>query len=233
MRALCLLFLALYSGTLFSQKMLESHEWCSKKHTSFAPPIFNLEDGRSDSIDILRSDITINLLGLPQVKAQCNLTLTAKVPGVQAIRLDLQGLTVDSVLTPSGADLQFTHSGSALHIEFQQELLVNDPNSIHIYYHGIPPTDASVWGGYYNTIGYSFNLGVGFAADPHSYGRAWFPCFDNFVERCAFYVTILSPTGRRGYSNGKLTLEENMPGGVSHYWELEETIRSYLAFFAY
>ena len=232
MRAILYFAFLLAPVLSYSQKMLESHEWCSKKHTSLAPPIFNLEDGRSDSIDILRSDITINLLGLPQVKAQCNITLTAKVQGVQEIRLDLQGLTVDSVQTPSGADLQFTHSGSALHIEFQQELLVNNPNSIHIYYHGIPPTDASGWGGYYNTSGYSFNLGVGFAADPHSYGRAWFPCFDNFVERCAFYVTILSPTGRRGYSNGKLTLEENIPGGVAHYWELEEPIPSYLACFA-
>jgi hypothetical protein len=31
--------------------------------------------------------------------------------------------------------------------------------------------------------GYAFNLGVGFAADPHNFGRVWFPCFDNFVER--------------------------------------------------
>ncbi|GEM_PF-28201 len=228
-----LYFALLFAPTLsYSQKMLESEEWCRKKHTSFAPHSFNLEEGRSDSIDILRSDITLNLLGLPQVKAQCNTTLTAKVPGVQAIRLDLEGLTVDSVLTPSGTNLQFTHAGSSLHIEFLQELPVNDPSSIHVYYHGIPPTDASNWGGYYNTGGYTFNLGVGFAADPHSYGRAWFPCFDNFVERCAFGVTILSPSGRRGYSNGQLILDEVIPGGVMQSWELEEPIPSYLACFA-
>ncbi|MBK6997574.1 MAG: hypothetical protein IPH31_22775 [Lewinellaceae bacterium] len=64
MRAILYFAFLLAPVLSYSQKMLESHEWCSKS-TSLAPPIFNLEDGRSDSIDILRSDITINLLGLP------------------------------------------------------------------------------------------------------------------------------------------------------------------------
>ena len=212
--------------------MLESHEWCGHKHTAFTPKSFNLEDGRSDSIDIIRTNITLNLLNVPQIKAECQLVLWGKVGGINSIRLDLEGLTVDSVKKSGGPLLAFSQVGNSLLINFLQALPTNDQSFVSIFYHGIPPTDASGWGGYYNTGGYTFNLGVGFAADPHSFGRAWFPCFDNFVERCAFGITILSATGKLGYSNGQLTQEENIPGGVSRYWEIPDPIPAYLACFA-
>ncbi|MDO8365665.1 MAG: M1 family aminopeptidase [Saprospiraceae bacterium] len=216
----------------FGQKMLESHEWCGKKHTSLSPNTFNLEDGRSDSIDILRSNITISLMGLPLVTGICDLGFVSKVDGIDALRLDLQGLTVVSVQSEIGIELTFLQVGSALHIELPQPLSTNDTSLVKIFYEGVPPTDASGWGGYYNTSGYTFNLGVGFAADPHSFGRAWFPCFDNFVERCAFDITILSPEGRKGFANGHLYLETNFPGGIAHHWSIEEPIPAYLACFA-
>ena len=232
MRTILYFTLLLLPNLSFSQKMLESHEWCGHKHTFFAPNCFNLEDGRSDSIDIIRTNITLNLLGVPQIKAECQLVLQGKVGGVNAIRLDLEGLTVDSVKKSGDPQLAFSQVGNSLIINFSQALPTNDQSFVTIYYRGIPPTDASGWGGYYNTGGYTFNLGVGFAADPHSFGRAWFPCFDNFVERCAFGVTILSASGKFGYSNGQLTQEENIPGGVSRHWENPLPIPSYLACFA-
>ncbi len=232
MRALLYLALFLAPTLASAQKMLESHEWCGHKHAPFAPKILNLTDGRSDSIDIQRTDITLDLRSLPQVKAQCNLNLTAKIAGLTSIRLDLEGLTVDSVTTPNGAALPYQQLGSALHIDFPQAIPTSGPTIAQIYYHGMPVTDASGWGGYYNTGGYVFNLGVGFAADPHSFGRAWFPCFDNFVERSSYGITILSPTTRKGYANGRLVLDMDIPGGISHSWEIEEPIPSYLVCFA-
>jgi len=228
-----LYFILLLTPTLSqAQKMLESHEWCGHKHTRFVPEVLGVLDGRSDSIDIIRTNITLDLLNVPLIKAQCELILFGKVGGVNSIRLDLEGLTVDSVKNSAGAPLSFIKSGSALLVNFLQALSTTNQSSIYIYYHGIPQTDASGWGGYYNTGGYTFNLGVGFAADPHSFGRAWFPCFDNFVERCGFGVTILSATGKVGYSNGQLTQEDIIPGGVSRYWEIADPIPSYLACFA-
>ena len=232
MRKLLYLVLLLTPTLSQAQKMLESHEWCGHKHTHFAPPELELLDGRSDSIDILRTNITLDLMNVPQIKAQCELILWGKVGGINSIRLDLEGLTVDSVKNSAGAHLPFSPVGSSLNVDFLQALSTTNQSSIHVFYHGIPPTDGSGWGGYYNTGGYTFNLGVGFAADPHSYGRAWFPCFDNFVERCAFGVTILSATGKVGYSNGQLTEENSIPGGVSRYWEIADPIPSYLACFA-
>ena len=232
MRILPILLFFLSPTLLFSQKMLESHEWCPKKHTFLRPEVLNIQDGRSDSLDILQTNIRLNLLALPQVSAACQIEVLAKIVGQQSMRLDLLNMTVDSVTTPGGIPLTFLHIGPNLNIDFPQAISTSSPTLFTIYYRGIPASDASGWGGYYNTGGYTFNLGVGFAADPHSYGRAWFPCFDNFVERSAMQITILSPNGRRGYSNGLLTEESLVPGGVSHTWMLEESIPSYLACFA-
>lgn len=226
-------YLALAFPTLLSaQTMLESHEWCGKKHRFTFENTLNLADERSDSIDIVRTDIHLDLRALPQVKASCKLTFLAKISGINTIRLDLQTLTVDSVRTESGTPLAFTHSGSDLTIDFSGAISTVDQTQIQIFYHGVPSMDASGWGGYYNTSGYTFNLGVGFAADPHSFGRAWFPCFDNFVERSSFGITILSATGKKGFANGHLVQEMDVPGGISQTWELEASIPSYLACFA-
>ncbi len=232
MRYLVLFIVAASPTLLFSQKMLESSEWCGHKHTAFAPNTCNTTDGRSDSIDIIRTSIYLDLMNVPQVKALAILRLTGKVDGLTGIRLDLEGLTVDSVFISNIGTLSYAQNGNALWIDFLQPLNKNVETSLSIAYHGIPPTDASGWGGYYNTGGYTFNLGVGFAADPHSYGRAWFPCFDNFVERCEFAVIITSPVGKPGYSNGTLIQEKIKSDTIIRSWQLEAPIPSYLACFA-
>ncbi len=232
MRALPCLLLLLCPILSSAQKMLESQEWCAHKFTLPSSNTFNLEDGRSDSIDIERIVVHLNLLNVPQIKASALLKVIGKVDGVTEIRLDLEGLTVDSVYAPNGVHWPFSQEGSSLFVTMPQPLNAGVITTFSIDYHGIPPSDASGWGGYYNTGGYTFNLGVGFAADPHSYGRAWFPCFDNFVERFTFQTSILSPVGKPGYGNGILIAELNVPGGIERSWRQEEPIPSYLACFA-
>ena len=216
----------------FAQKMLESHEWCGHKYRIASPKTFNLEDGRSDSIDILKTAIELDLTNVPTIRASCQLTIEAKVGGITEIRLDLEGLAVYEVQGVSPAILPFMQNGNFLIVQLNAALNTGDTTTITVFYHGIPPTDASGWGGYYNTGGYTFNLGVGFAADPHSYGRAWFPCFDNFVERCAFEVGITSLPNKRAYSNGLLLLEEFQDTSVYRFWSMADEIPSYLACFA-
>ncbi len=226
-----LYFILLLSPTLLAaQHMLESPEWCAHKHTLYPRPL-NLQDGRSDSIDIQSLAIELNLMNAPEIRVECSVFFYAKVDGIKEIRLDLEGLTVDSIydfLTP----LPFTQVGNSFTVQLPQTLNTGDSTNFVVWYHGIPPTDASGWGGYYNTQGYTFNLGVGFASDPHSYGRAWFPCFDNFVERCVFQIGVTSPVGKPAYCNGVL-LGRDTTGNQSHsFWWLGDPIPSYLACFA-
>ena len=232
MRALCFLFLAISSLPLFSQKMLQSHEWCAKKYGSYVPTTLLLEDGRSDSIDIIRTVVNLDLMNTPQIKARCLLTVQGKMNGLNEIRLDLEGLTVDSVQGLNQSDWSFSQVGNSLFVDFPQPLNEGISTDFNVFYHGVPPTDASGWGGYYNTGGYTFNLGVGFAADPHSFGRAWFPCFDNFVERSIFETAITSPVGKPGFGNGLLIFSDSSADAQLRIWLQEDPIPSYLACFA-
>ena len=59
--------------------------------------------------------------------------------------------------------------------------------------------------------------GVGFAADPHSFGRAWFPCFDNFVERCTFEFFVHVDNDRTVFANGAL-VDVSEPGPGEHIY---------------
>lgn len=207
-------------------------EGCAKFHARNPFLAGGQLDGRSDSIDILNTEIRINLINSPQIQANCTVSLKAKLPGINSVRFDLEGLQVDSVRQTFAMPLVYTYDGRFLEVQYLQPLEVDSLMQCQVFYHGSPVQDASAWGGFYHVGAYTFNLGVGFAADPHSYGRIWFPCFDNFVERSSFKVVITSPSGQPGYSNGVLKLAQPFPNGITRTWQMDEAIPSYLACFA-
>ncbi len=224
------LLLFLVQSQLSAQQMLRSKEWCAESRLSNPTPPPTL-DQRSDSLDILHTSITLSLLNLPQIQAHCDLTISGKKDNVPAIRLDLEGLTVDAVQV-NGLTAVFSQSGPALYIQFPTPVSTGQTAVISMDYHGNPIMDASGWGGVYNQAPYNYNLGVGFAADPHSFGRAWFPCFDNFVERCSFDFHVTSASNRPAYCNGTLQSESLQNGQITRNWTLAEAIPSYLACYA-
>ncbi len=230
MRLYLLFFLFLSPSWLFSQQMLESSEWCAVQR-KLNPTILSVPDGRSDSIDILHTRIWLDVVNPPLLIGRCDLQLKTKVNGINTITLDLEALTVDSVRW-NGASLGFSQSPTQFQVFFPDNLNEAETGELSVYYKGTPVTDASGWGGVYNQSGYFYNLGVGFDADPHSFGRAWFPCFDNFVERSTFETTVVSAFNRPAYCNGNL--EESVVTGpqVMRRWKMEQAIPSYLACFA-
>ena len=107
---------------------------------------------------------------------------------------------------------------------------MNDETDIEIHYSGTPMQDASGWGGFYFSGNFAWNLGVGFADDPHSYGRIWFPCFDNFIERSSFDFHVRVNNDRVASCNGLLdNIESHNDSTKTYHWELAQSIPSYLA----
>ncbi|MBL8010745.1 MAG: M1 family metallopeptidase [Flavobacteriales bacterium] len=191
-----------------------------------------LQDQRSDSIDILHTAIHLDLTDWAndRISAHAVLRFAPLVPAVEAIRLDLIDLTVDSVLDANGLDLPFTHTAGTLLVDLGQPYGPGDEVEIAVHYQGEPATDPSNFGGFYLESQYLYNLGVAFTSQPHSYGRSWFPCFDNFVERSAFSFHVTTSGGRTVWCNGSLLGTSALGGDtVRTDWELQETIPSYLA----
>lgn len=221
----------------FAQKQVEENEWSCKTQNQRIQSLSREEDiraenSRSDSIDILDYSIHLNITDFTNKKISgfCTVTFKSKLDHIPQIYLDLLKLNIDSI-TQNGQQLSYSYTDSVLLIvNLSDELNTGDSASVNVFYHGKPQTDASGWGGFYFSGDYAYNLGVGFAADPHTYGRVWFPCFDNFVERSSYHFSITTVNTKMALCNGELTSSvDNGDGTKTWNWQMVQTIPSYLA----
>jgi aminopeptidase N len=188
------------------------------------------ENLRSDTIDVKHYSVYIDFgaNGQPIIHGQCEVFFEVKLPAISTISLDLLQLTIDSV-KQNNMLLNFNYNDTLLIAQLSQALQIGDSESVTVYYHGSPQGDPSGWGGYYQQGNYSYNLGVGFAAKPHNYGRVWHPCFDNFVERATYTITLKTANPRKGIANGLLINSSNNGTHTTQTWQLNQEIPTYLA----
>ncbi len=208
----------------------------SKQHFKVAaatPPLNN--NGKSDTLDILHYNLELDATNITSntLEGICTITMVSKQNGVITVNLDLLTLSVTSVLyNQTTSCTYFYNGGPQLKVILPNAVMASDTFQLQINYGGAPTQDASGWGGFHFTNPYYFNLGVGFAANPHTYGRAWFPCFDNFVERSTYSFQVKTEGGRKAYCNGLRTSIDSVTFGgdtlVSH-WEMTNEIPTYLA----
>jgi aminopeptidase N len=187
-------------------------------------------NARSDSFDVVLSAIQLDVTQMAffNLKGVCTHTVEPLITNSNRILFDLAPtLTVDSVKV-NGTPRTWQQLGHHVHIFFGVEGQPSETFTVEIGYHGNPPVDNS-FGGLYNVSGYVYNLGVGFNADPHNFGRAWYPCFDSFVERASHEVAVLTNNGRTAYCGGLRTSVETVgQDSLRTTWFLQEPIPSYL-----
>ncbi|MEQ8324191.1 MAG: M1 family aminopeptidase [Vicingaceae bacterium] len=184
---------------------------------------------RSDTVDLLHTHIHLDITDFAgqTINGYAELTCTPLTPNVDNLNLDLLSLTVDSVRV-LGNTSTYNHNDTLLSIKTGTSYQVGDTFLVRIFYQGKPFKES--WGGFKFDALHAFNLGVGFTTDPHSLGRAWFPCFDNFVERSTFSYEIITADGRTSYCNGSMTSQVNLLGDtIMRTWEMNQPIPAYLA----
>lgn len=185
---------------------------------------------RSDTLDILKYSISLDMthMDAQTIKGACTIDLRSKMDGIDWINLDLISLQVDSIKAGNN-QLVYSHNDGLIHVTLSTVLNMNDSYQLVVYYHGTPTTDAS-FGGFYFQNTYAYNLGVAFNDDPHNYGRTWFPCFDNFVERSAYDMQVLTSNNRTAYCGGIRTSVATVgQDSLLTSWSLEQQIPTYLA----
>jgi hypothetical protein len=209
-----------------------THSFCQHHKNQLRGGSFLTDPGnlRSDTLDIINYSINLDMtqMNVQQVTASCTIELVSKMDGVDQLHFDLLGLVVDSVKL-GNTSLGYAQSGEELYITLPTILNENDAVNVSVFYHGSPESDL-LWGGFYFNAGYAYNLGVGFVANPHNFGRIWFPCFDNFVERSSYDFHVLTNLGRTAYCGGMRTgVEVVGQDSLLTHWELNEQIPTYLA----
>lgn len=186
------------------------------------------EDTRSDSIDITRIKLDLNITDFANQVIRGNATLFFK-PLVNApnIRLDLIGMSVDSVKL-NGNNIAFQYDDKLLKVQPQTVFVQGTSQELLVYYKGTPQRD-STWGGFYFQNGIAYNIGVGFSSRPHNLGRVWFPCFDNFEERFTVQTRITTLANHKAFCGGTLQSRVDHPDGtITWDWEMNESVPSYL-----
>jgi aminopeptidase N len=94
-------------------------------------------DPRSDSLDILKQHIKLNITDFTNriISGSCDIRFKAITNTVQGITLDLHEFTVDSV-TSGNQQLSFSYAANLLHIPFQTAMNNGDSTDISVWYHG-------------------------------------------------------------------------------------------------
>ncbi|UKN01252.1 T9SS type A sorting domain-containing protein [Paracrocinitomix mangrovi] len=188
------------------------------------------ESLRSDTVDVINYSLYLDFTQgqSGQMSGACEVKFSPKM-AISSLSLDLQALTVDSI-TFQGSSISFSHDDTLIVAQLGTTLNSGQTDSLTVYYHGSPQMDPSGWGGFYMNTQYFYNLGVGFASIPHNFGRAWHPCFDNFVERATYDFEVLTANNFTAYCNGTRTSVQNVgTDSLLTTWVMSTEIPSYLA----
>lgn len=184
---------------------------------------------RTDSFSITHTEIhlAVRNFSAKTIKGYTSHSIILKVPS-NTVALDLSGMTVDSVLTGT-THLAYSRATDKLVLTLDKTYQTNDSVQLNVYYGGTPAADPGGWGGFYFNGDNAFNLGVGFQVNPHSYGRAWFPCVDEFTMKSVYEFYIETDTNYTAACNGELKSVQKI--GNSKLWHYAETwpMSAYLA----
>ena len=182
---------------------------------------------KADTLHVSHYNINLEIRNFAQkeIKGYTDVNIVAKIAPLTNINLDFYPLNVDSI--KKGAQkLTFLHQGHNLKVDVPF-LSVGQSEVIRVYYNGKPTS--SSFGGFYFTDDFAYNMGVGINIVPHSVGRFWFPCIDDFNDKSTYTFNIITDLDKKAVCGGKLVESTNLGDAMRWTWELTDRIPTYLA----
>ncbi len=187
--------------------------------------MFSLTLHGADRLDIKHYNLNLNLSSSKPKYLEGFVELKGIILNNNTNVIDLDLLKLDVVTVNMGAiSLNYSNNDSTLTIQLDKYYQKGDSIILKIAYQGSPLTDAK-WGGFYFSGTYSFNMGVGFASNPHNFGRCWFPCNDNFIDRATYEYHIQTDSGFAAICGGLFLGFYNNKWN----WKINQEIPTYLA----
>jgi len=190
------------------------------------------QQSHSDVIDVLEYSIVLDISDIENqyIEGFTDIRFIPVQENTSTIYLDLQNLNIDSIVSEAYPIASFDYNDTLISIYFETAVSPPDEVTFRVYYNGNPQMDPSGWGGFYFMSGYAFNLGVGFDDVPHNYGRVWFPCNDDFVDRAIYNTIITTKPEHTAVCAGELIEVTQDPESLkkTYFWRIEETLPTYL-----
>ena len=185
---------------------------------------------RSDSFDVVHYDLMLDMTDYwgQTMQGLATIDFTVLQGGGTTMWWDLESLVVDSVHW-NGEAVTFSQLESQLHVDAPAPMQAGEQVVLEVWYGGEPGSDP-YWGGMYFASDLIYNLGIGLTSIPPNFGRVWYPCFDNFVERATYTYRLRTADGRRAHNQGHLIEEVSLGGDtLLSTWELDHPIPTHLS----
>ncbi|MCF8331489.1 MAG: T9SS type A sorting domain-containing protein [Bacteroidales bacterium] len=196
------------------------------------PYITLSQNTSSDSMDIIHYNINLDIVHLSNKKLSGYAELTFLThPQQQNLYFDLLELQVDSVII-EGQNKPFQYNDTLLSVIADSTLTLTDTLTAIIYYQGQPVVEAANWGGFHflSDSSLAYNLGIAFQAKPHNYGKVWFPCADNFIDRATYEFHIRTNSDNMAICTGtRDSVTTHANNEKIWHWRMNKTIPTYLA----
>ena len=176
----------------------------------------------ADSVDVIHYDIHLDLSNGKPFRGTATLTMQLLRP-CNSIGLELDG-TVDSILVNG------VNSGSTSISTIPTAGIPSGQTfTATVHYRGAGHVENYGFGGFHFDSDMSYNLGAAFGEDPHSIGRATFPCRDNFHDKATYTIHMKTRSGWTAECSG-------MPSGRSvdadgcelSTWEITQPVCTYI-----
>jgi len=160
---------------------------------------------------------------------KAEIQLESLMDNISAIPLDLLKLNIDEILVNGTAISSWQYNDTLLRIPLSVPMNSGDIADVSITYHGEPTLEPYEWGGFHFLSNMAYNLGVAFDAIPHCFGRGWYPCIDDFVDRALYDFYITTEDDKMAVCNGMLESEVNNGNGtITWHWNMAQSLPSYL-----
>ncbi|MEL7424769.1 MAG: M1 family aminopeptidase [Bacteroidota bacterium] len=211
-------------------RYLENHQIRPQKPTPAQKNLLVRSQTRSDSLDILNYTIDLDITNFSnrRIQGSCTVNFVFLEETTTQMVLDLLQLSIDSIQF-DGSLIEYSYDGNLITIDLPAGLDTEMSHDVQVYYHGTPTVAASNFGGLAFTNNMAYNLGIGLGENPYNFGRSWFPCFDNFVERSTYDLNIISANGREAYCSGdfveEVALEDTR---IRRSYRINEPMTTYL-----
>ena len=175
-----------------------------------------------DSVDVLDYDLSFDLSNGSPFVAYADINMKLLRP-CSTVEFMLTG-TVDSVrvngVLVDNPNLEALPTAS---------IVAGTDFHVQVWYHGRRNVESYGWGGFHFDSDMHYNLGVGFDVDPHSMGRAMFPCRDNFHDKSTYTLRVKTAAGWTAECGGlRQSLSVDSTGCEESVWRISQPTSNYL-----
>ena len=161
------------------------------------------------------------------IKGNVTSYFTSQIENLTKIEFDLNDtMKVDSVIQHN-LKIGFTQNENKLVIKLNKSLQINETDSVHVYYQGVPEPEINGFGSYTQTT--HAGIPVIFTLSEPYGSMEWWPCKQSLLDKIdSIDIIVTSPDTFRTASNGVLVLDTVENGYRKMHWKHRHPIATYL-----